>query len=140
MTNTTQLLSPPSPRLLRLLPTMAEERGVSFTRPDNQAEAIAEFQRLKKVPKESREIRDRDIDAVRSAMRQSGGSSRYRPAEVTGFGSAASWSEPEEEESLDTGPCERCGGQTSTRWRIGGVPRWRCSHSADCARRRKARR
>lgn len=140
MTNTTQLLSPPSPRLLRLLPTMAEERGVSFTPPTNQAEAIAEFHRLKKISKENREVRHQDVDAVRRAFRQSGGSSRVRRDEIAGFGSTASWSEPEQDEPPETGPCERCGEQTSTRWRIGGLLRWRCPDLSDCARRRKARR
>jgi hypothetical protein len=139
MTNAKPYLSPPSPRLLRLLPTMAEERGVTFVPPKTQAQAISEFRRLKAIPRESRAQRSADHVAVVDAMRRSGGSSRVRSAEIAGFGSSARW-EGTVREPTETGPCERCGLETTDSCRIGGRRRWRCSDFSACLRRRKARR
>jgi hypothetical protein len=139
MTNTKPYLSPPSPRLLRLLPRMAEERGVSFVPPTTQSQALSEFGRLKAIPREGQEQRDRDRIAVVDAMRRSGGSSRVRPEEIAGFGSSARWTGAGEEYP-ETGPCQRCGLLTADSCRIGGRTRWQCSEFSACLRRRKASR
>jgi len=137
MTNAKPYLSPPSPRLLDLLPTMAEERGVTFTPPTTQAQALSEFRRLKKIPRETRAQRSADEVAVADAMRRSGGSSRVRPEEIAGFGSSARW-QNSEHEPTETGPCGRCGLETADSCRIGGRGRWRCAEFSTCIRRRKA--
>jgi hypothetical protein len=137
MTNAKLYLSPPSPRLLRLLPIMAQERGVSFVRPTTLAQARSEYRRLKAIPRECRAQRSADHVAVVDAMRRSGGSSRVRPEEIAGFGSSARWQD-REDEPTETGPCERCGRETTDRCRIGGRRRWRCTDFSACLRRRKA--
>jgi len=118
---------------------MAEERGVSFVPPANQAQARSEYRRLKAIPRESRAQRSADHVAVVDAIRRSGGSSRVRPEEIAGFGSSARWQDSKDEPT-ETGPCERCGLETADRCRIGGRGRWRCADFSACLRRRKARR
>lgn len=83
----------PSPKQLRYLKVLADQRGESFTYPKTIAAASAEIDRLRKRKPSSRVDRYIDRKAVDEALGSRGGAARMRETETGGYGSTAHWTE-----------------------------------------------
>lgn len=84
---------PPTLRQQRYLRHLALERGISFTPPRTRAEASRLIDQLKRRRPESRADHRREVRAVQDDMATGrGDAARVREdAEVTGYGSTATW-------------------------------------------------
>ena len=92
MNDSTQFPKKASPKQLRLLRRLAEERGVSFAYPETWEQADLEIKRMKKSSRTSGSERHRERKAVRDAVSHRGDAAAVRPEEVSGYGSTARWS------------------------------------------------
>lgn len=81
----------PSPRQLDVLRDMAAERGVTYAVPRTAAQARAEFERLRSIPRSARAEARRELDAIRAALASGGDASAVRSEEIGGYGSSARW-------------------------------------------------
>jgi hypothetical protein len=81
----------PSPKQLRLLRTLAEQRGESFAYPQTVTEADAEIKRLRGRRPGSRVEQFIERRAVSREMAARGGATAVRDSEITGYGSSARW-------------------------------------------------
>src|SRR4051794_20605232 len=81
----------PSPEQMRLLRTLADQRGESFAYPQSAAEADEEIERLKGRRPSSRVEQFIDRRAVSRAMADRGGATAIRDSEIVGYGSSAHW-------------------------------------------------
>lgn len=77
---------------MRLLRTLAMERGETFAMPTTNAEAAAEIRRLRDRPRSSRADVARERHAVSRDMAERGGAAAPQEHELTGYGSTATWS------------------------------------------------
>lgn len=85
--------SKPSPGRMRLLKTLAAERGETFAMPTTNAQAAAEIRRLRARPRSSRIDIARERRAVSRDMATArGGAAAPQTHELTGHGSTAAWS------------------------------------------------
>ncbi len=91
MTDSRQHLRDPSPKQLRLLRRLADERGVSFAWPRSGEEADRQIKGLLKRPRTSRDDRRREAREVREAMAKRGDAASVRSNELAGYGSTATW-------------------------------------------------
>jgi len=83
----------PSPGRMRLLKTLAAERGETFVMPTTNAQAAAEIRRLRTRPRTSRADVMRERRAVsRDMATRRGGAAAPQSHELTGYGSTAAWS------------------------------------------------
>jgi hypothetical protein len=92
MTSTTPA-RPATRKQLAYLRALAAKTGQTFTPPRTSAEASREIQRLKQArPMTGAELEiEREIaDAITHGNRDA---TRFRPSEVTGYGSNATWSQ-----------------------------------------------
>lgn len=79
----------PTSKQLRYLKRLAERSGETFPYPRTKAAASREIERLKGRPSSQRSDVVRERRALSSARR--GDAAAVRPAEVSGYGSAAHW-------------------------------------------------
>ncbi len=85
--------SKPSPGRMRLLKTLAAERGETFAMPATNAQAAAEIRRLRARPRSSRADVVRERRAIsRDMATERGGAAAPQDHELTGYGSTAAWS------------------------------------------------
>jgi len=85
---------PPTFKQLAYLRALAERTGQTFTTPRTSQEASAEIRRLKAAPAETRLERRIERDEIADAIGTgSQDSVRVTRSEVTGYGSAATWSQ-----------------------------------------------
>jgi hypothetical protein len=82
---------PPSPKQLRYLRNLAEQRGESFSYPHTAAEASAEIERLKGRRRGSYVERRIEREQVSNDMAARGGAAAVREEEIVGYGSSARW-------------------------------------------------
>jgi hypothetical protein len=92
MTDSQHHAQKPTSKQLRYLRALAERCGESFAYPTTAAEASAEIDRMKGRSRSSRADRRRDVAGVRDAMAERGGdAAAVRSAEISGYGSSATW-------------------------------------------------
>lgn len=92
MTNSQHHHRKPSSKQLRYLRSLAERCGETFTYPATAAEASAQIDRLKGRGRTARADRRREVAQVRRAMAECGGdAAAIRSAEISGYGSSATW-------------------------------------------------
>ena len=83
---------PPSKRQLRLLRTLAIERGQTFATPSTCADADREIRRLKgERPTPHADVRRERDQVSRDRAHLSGGASAVQDRELEGYGSTAAW-------------------------------------------------
>lgn len=83
----------PSPARMRLLKTLAAERGETFAMPTTNAQAAAEIRRLLARPHTAAADLARERRAVAEDMATArGDAAAPQPHELTGHGSTAAWS------------------------------------------------
>ncbi len=83
--------SPPTPRQLRYLRSLANRSGTTFTNPSSRRQASAEIDRLRGL---SSRPRVQDTDFAEDPERRAGYATGQQPGEVYGYGSSASWQRP----------------------------------------------
>lgn len=83
----------PTARQLRLLRSLAERTGTTFTNPSTRPEASAEIRRLKALPAMTGGERTYEECAHEGDRAVGTPASSVRPEEVTGYGSSATWAE-----------------------------------------------
>lgn len=92
MTNSQHHHRKPSAKQLRYLRSLAERCGESFAYPESAAQASTEIDRLKGRRRTARADRRREVAQVRRAMaRGVGDAAAVREAEISGYGSSATW-------------------------------------------------
>ena len=91
--NDTHPQNRPTSRQLRLLRSLADRTGGSFTYPRTSAEASAEIRRMQGRERTPAADRRRELRAVREDMAsRRGDSASVRTDELAGYGSSAGWS------------------------------------------------
>lgn len=89
-----QLHLKPSPKQLSYLRNLAERTGESFAYPQTRAQASAEIDRLKRRKRMSPADRRREAhELCRHVAGRGGDAAAVRSAELTGYGSSATWSQ-----------------------------------------------
>lgn len=89
----------PTAKQMRYLRDLADRLGQTFTYPHTRREAAAEISRLKALASGRERHLDRDtarrerLATSRDMAENFGGDSRHTDAEVTGYGSTATWSQ-----------------------------------------------
>jgi hypothetical protein len=83
--------APPTPKQLRYLRNLAEQRGESFAYPRTSAAASAEIDRLRRGRPQPVSDRRRERLEVSRAMARRGDASSVRESEIVGYGSSAHW-------------------------------------------------
>lgn len=91
MQTNTEPETKPRPEQMRLLRTLAEQRGESFAYPQSAAEAEAEIERLRGRRPSSRVERYVERRAISHQMAACGGATAIRDSEIVGYGSSARW-------------------------------------------------
>lgn len=81
----------PSPEQMRLLRTLADQRGESFAYPQTEAEADTEIERLRERRPSDRVEQLVERRAVSRDMAERGGATAIRDSEIEGYGSSARW-------------------------------------------------
>lgn len=82
----------PTPKQMRLLRQLADERGASFAYPSTGTEAGQEIKRLLAMPRSRRADRGRELRELRADLKAgSGDAARVRTEELRGYGSSAAW-------------------------------------------------
>lgn len=82
----------PTSRQLAYLRALAERAGMTFPMPRSAAAASAEIKRLRSARPENRADRARELKALRRDLQErSGDAASVRAAEITGYGSSATW-------------------------------------------------
>ena len=81
----------PSPRQLRLLRTLAVERGQTFAVPHTTAEASREIARLTAHRPSTRTEAMVDRREVSRDLARTGDAASPRPEEIVGYGASARW-------------------------------------------------
>ena len=82
----------PSSKQLRYAGALAERKGTSFEYPKTAADASRVIKQLLALPDSSRAERFHERRAVRMDLRKhSGGATRVRAGEVSGYGASAQW-------------------------------------------------
>jgi hypothetical protein len=93
MTDSQQHLRKPSSKQIRYLQGLALQRGESFVYPQTAAQASAEIDRLRGRKRMGASDRRREArELSRQMAERSGDAAAVRPAELTGYGSSATWS------------------------------------------------
>jgi hypothetical protein len=82
---------PATPKQLRYLHSLAEQRGESFTYPRTAAEASVQIERLRARRRDSYSDRHSERLQISRAMAQRGDAASVRDAEIVGYGSSARW-------------------------------------------------
>ena len=100
MTNNKKRSDEPSSKRLKFLERLSRERGdYPYKTPTTSREADAEIKAMLKRPKVFRADRHRENESLRQAMAGSGDAASVRVEEETfGWGSAARWSEPDNDD------------------------------------------
>ena len=80
----------PSPKMLKVLKDMAEERGITYVSPATAGDARQQFEYLKAIPRSHRDDARREIEEVRADL-AAGGASAVSRDEIGGYGSTAHW-------------------------------------------------
>jgi hypothetical protein len=81
----------PTPKQLRLLRTLATERGQTFAVPHTKAQASREIARLKAQRPSTRSEATRDRCEVSRDLARAGGAAAPRSHEIVGYGASARW-------------------------------------------------
>jgi hypothetical protein len=81
----------PRPEQMRLLRTLADQRGESFAYPQTETEAEAEIERLRGRRPSSRVEQLVERRAVSRDMADRGGATAIQDSEIVGYGSSARW-------------------------------------------------
>ena len=89
----------PTAKQMRYLRDLANRLGETFAYPKTRREAAAEIDRLKKLSRGRERVLDRDtarrerLATSRDLAENFGGATAFRPGEVSGYGSSATWRE-----------------------------------------------
>jgi hypothetical protein len=80
-----------TPKQLGLLSRLCQERGVTYTKPRDRADASQQIEALLAMKRSSPFERIEDRRAIRTGFDGWGGATAIRDEEVVGYGSTAQW-------------------------------------------------